>query len=186
MPLQGIVVAQLIATAWTKRSRGAPMATLRNRVPERLALPERTAVTPPACVVLMVDYGEQNRFASPTHEQFDVFDDIKTPLTPAVGLYLKDGELVVVLEGPYAPDNPMPAVFETSGMGAPRRQVPRSAFSLMPGEWGQVRYMGRWSGWHGAWYEKWVCNIGWFEKLSRGVFQDTTPHHRYESMPEVW
>jgi hypothetical protein len=68
------------------------------------------------------------------------------------------------------------------------RTAPRRPFVLALGEWGQIRYMGRlmkyWT--NVTYYERWVCNIGWFPTLSSRVFIETQPRRRYDSFPDVW
>lgn len=41
------------------------------------------------------------------------------------------------------------------------------AFELRPGAWGQLCYNGRFSGWHGWWYEKTVVNIAFLARRLR-------------------
>lgn len=132
-------------------------------------------------------YGEHNNFADCIRQEVTAFPHVCTPLTAAVGLHLTGDSLRVVFEGPYPSASELPPVIEAR-MGAPRRIVPRSAFALHVGEWGQVRYMGRWNVGYDSvtQYEKWVCNIGWFRDIYPRVFLDTQPHHHFDSMPDVW
>lgn len=182
-----VIFAQVIDTTWGKRSRGAPLAALRNAVPERLPLPDVRAVEQQTCIVHRATYSEVNQFAGSVRENVEGYMHVHTPLTEAVGLYLTGDTLRVMFEGPYPYQNELPQ-FIDARMGAPRRTVPRRPFALHAGEWGQVRYMGRWVvGYEGVTtYEKWVCNIGWFRELSSRVFLDSRPDHRFDSMPDVW
>jgi hypothetical protein len=73
-------------------------------------------------------------------------------------------------------------------MGAPRRSVPLTPLVLRLGEWGQLRYLGRhqvtWGTQHV--YQKYTFNIAWRRDVSPRIFVETEPHHRYDSMPDVW
>jgi hypothetical protein len=137
-----------------------------------------------------VYYGERNEFQSSVGEHLDTYADIQAPLLGPISLLLEGDMLQVQFNGP-TPDGPYvnqdqhPAV-RAGFMGLPVRVSRRHPFALNPGEWGQIRYMGRYHGWEEPWYEKRVYNIGWFQDVSTRVFLDTEPQHRFESMPDVW
>jgi hypothetical protein len=82
----GVDVAQLVRTTWTKRSHGHPMAARRNSVPERLAIPDVPGQRP-ACIVHRVEYGEVNGFVASVDDKLDVYDEVRSPLNDAVGMY---------------------------------------------------------------------------------------------------
>lgn len=63
------IVIQLIDVYWTKASRGAPRATLRNAVPEQFAIQRRL---PDDCISLQrVAYRERDDFAYPREQWTD-------------------------------------------------------------------------------------------------------------------
>lgn len=208
--MNSIIVAQVICTIWSKRFRGGAQAALRNSVPERLALPPLPVLpdNPIVSIIHQVAYGERNAFVAygvrtafgnPRWDRILVGPGVSTPLTPAVGLHCSDDEdrsIRIVFESPhfesfYPVDIEQPAVVELR-MGAPFRRAPRSPFALQCGEWGQIRYMGRWNRCYKgemAEYQKWVCNVAWLPAdapMSPNLFLETQPSRRFDSLPDVW
>lgn len=212
-PARPHLVVQIIVVQWTKRARGEPLATSRNSVPERLVLP--TTMTRhqdgESAVVQTVTFDESNAFAAPTHDTVRLVDALSAPLDGCIQLVRDDDTLAAKLVNyaPYVPafppeafrehpSRPRPAaptvaleptiITDYSHMGAPGRSVPLVPLRLRRGEWGQLRYLGRhtiiWSGYH--MYKKYTYNIGWVWEVSPRIFIDTQPHHRYDSMPNVW
>lgn len=198
------LVAQVICTIWGKRFRGGPQAALRNSVPERLAIPTLPLLpdTPTVSIIHQVAYGERNAFVA--HGGRNAFGNlgwdrilvapgVSTPLTPALGLQCSDDEerpLRVVFESSYPADSEQQAVVDLC-MGAPYRRAPRSLFLLQRGEWGQIRYLGRWNvGYNSVTkYEKWVCNVAWLPAdapLPPRLFLEAQPSRRFDSLPDVW
>ncbi len=209
------VIVQVIVVTWTKRARGGSLATRRNAVPERLALPEDVAQRQGdyALFSQTVTFDESNDFAAPIAETVRTFDDIPVPLGKDVYLSLHDDILSVAFRDPapyvprfppdafrdyHGPDRKAPVqpapmtapgtLMAYRGMGAPARPVPATPLALRLGEWGQFRYLGRHSAtWDGPHvYKKYVYNVGWLWDVSTRVFVDTEPHRRYASMPDVW
>lgn len=183
-----IIVVQVIVTHWTKRARGEPHATLRNSVPERLSLPAQMGARRPLCVVHDVSYGEWNDFSAPISDQVLEHDHLPILLHGCGGLRIGGGELRIIFEGSYDADLAPSVLPDYGAMGMPRRAVPLRPFALRPGQWGEIRYLGRRSvgpeGLHV--YRKCVYNIGWFSDWSPRVFIQTQPQRRFDSMPNVW
>ena len=190
-----IIIAQIISSSWSKRFRGGAGASARNGVPERLALPALPEL-PDAPVVSIAHgmaYGEYNTFSAPVWEKLVCHAGVFTPLTSVLGLQPAgddDSRLRLVFESPD-PVGSEQWGFVDLHVGAPSRIAPRSPFALRCGEWGQVRYLGRWSkrfdGY--AHYEKCVCNVGWLPAdrlLSPHLFLETQMSRRYDSLPDVW
>ncbi|EFL19591.1 hypothetical protein [Streptomyces sp. C] len=101
-------VVQWVRTSWTKRSRGGPAATLRNRAPTAFPLPPRT---PPLVHRVLMHEADGFRPRSETHEG----------PPPDVLLQEHDGLLRV-----------LPTV---TPFGMPRRWRRPPAVRLAPGEW---------------------------------------------------
>ncbi len=207
------LVVQISIVQWTKRARGGLLATSRNSVPERLVLPATVTrhQEGEAAVVQTVTFDESNAFAAPTHDTVRVLDTLPAALDSCIQLVRDDAILAAKLVNfaPYVPAFP-PASFrdhpnlprptaprvpieptiitDYSHMGAPGRSVPLVPLRLRQGEWGQIRYLGRyavgWDMYHV--YKKYVYNIGWLWEVPPHIFIDTQPHHRYDSMPNVW
>ena len=209
------LIVQIIAVQWTKRARGEPLATNRYSVPERLVLPTTVTRHQggEAAVVQTVTFDESNAFAAPTHDTVRLLDALPASLDGCIQLVGDDDNDTLAAKlvnyAPYMPAFPPTAfrdhpsqpwptsptvtseptiITDYSHMGAPGRSVPLTPLLLHRGEWGQLRYLGRhtiiWSGYHV--YKKFVYNIGWLWEISPRIFIDTQPHHRYDSMPNVW
>ncbi|WP_086843915.1 hypothetical protein [Amycolatopsis kentuckyensis] len=101
------VVAQRVRTTWTKRSRGGPSASVRNRVPIAFPLPAGAELHE---VNVDESTGFSPRFAM-------------RPITDLDGVTLREAEgglSVLVVPSPW---------------GMPKRNRPRSPVRLEPGEW---------------------------------------------------
>jgi len=167
------IIAQIIVATWTKRARGAPLATRRNSVPERLVLPDDVTRRrdAPALVVHTVAFDQSNDFAAPTADGVRWLGDLPASLERVVEIIPHDDTLFVRFVGyaPYVPEFPPGSlrdprgsrvsasapsppgrpmagpgiVTEYYGLGAPARSVPLTPLVLRLGEWGQLRYLGR-------------------------------------------
>ncbi len=180
-----------------------------NSIPERLILPtpmmQRLGSAP--LVVQTVTFAESNAFAAPVHDTVRLFNELPVLLQGCIQLVQRDDTVAAMLANyaPYVPAFPPDTFREHPGrprlatgaaplepviitdytqMGAPGRSVPLYPLVLQRGEWGQLRYLGRqavtWD------YTKYVYNIGWLWEAPPRIFIDTHPHHRYDSMPNVW
>jgi hypothetical protein len=67
------IIIQLIETSWTKRSRGNPGASIRNRVPELVEFLETPKSDP--ILLLVVKFTERNNFSTVTKVSIDNFTD---------------------------------------------------------------------------------------------------------------
>lgn len=76
----------------------------------------------------------------------------------------------------------------TARCGAPVREWASQTFLIVPGEWAQIRYNGRFA--HGyadyQYYEKTVVNVGLFSELSETLFLDSKPTYRYSMISDLW
>lgn len=139
-----------------------------------------------------MEYGEYNTFSVPMWEKLVCHAGVFTPLTPVVGLQLtdnEDGRLRVVFELPDPAGSEQWVVVDLH-VGTPSHIAPRSPSTLRVGEWGQVRYLGRWrKGYEGyTYYEKCVCNVAWLpadKPRSPHLFLATQMSRQYDSLPEV-
>src|SRR5262245_43942324 len=144
-----MVVIQEVHTSWTKDSRGAPGATARNAVPERLAF--TTSVGHHAVLEHLARYGEESGFvASETVTSYDAPASLRYG---CVRVVVDDSRVQVIWR------------YDPGYIGAPERDEgpPKEAFVVSLGQWGRVRYNGRLTSDEGGWwYRKVVLNVGIF------------------------
>ena len=184
-----VLVVQAIEVWWTKEARGEPLATPRNRLPEIFELPFKSFPPKPATPGYIrhdLSWGEANEFQKPLSEKVEVLEfsgEIKNRL---LNFRLVGDSMKVGFERSYGARPQGNVLFNYTRLGAPARTVPLEIFTLQAGEWGQVRYNGRFS-WNTAWkYEKWVYNIGLFQPpVSAGCFQGS-PARAYSNLADLW
>jgi hypothetical protein len=162
-----VIGVQDIRTRWSKQSRGGAAAARRNAVPQVLALPLANQPSPHRGVLQhTVFFDEAQGFAPPA----------RSVLTPQEAVPLRVGA-VQIEPGPAW----VTVTFEYDArvVGRPFRYappggIPSTRFVLEVGQWGRVRYNGRFSDdeW---WYEQRVVNVGLFGHLEPGVFIATEP-----------
>lgn len=159
-----VIIVQQIITRWTKRSRAAPEAALRNAVPKALALPlVPDRLDTPTLIHHTATYSEAHRFSMPKHEVTGhAVHPRRIERFNCIRLCWDEGQARVV----YA--------YDAIKGGAPERtSYPRQVLALHPGEWGRVIYNGRhvalsgMSGWH---YRQDVVNVAVLGRLKREPF----------------
>ena len=143
---------QIIRTHWTKRSRGAPAATARARVP--LALPVAVAALQRGqLTVETYNFGEPD-FARSQHYQTEVFD-LSANLRYEHGAFSFDwnGKIASTFWqwSAYNVGAPQPN-FSDREMGY---------FEIAPNDWIRLRWRGRFSDQDTGkwWYEQTVVNV---------------------------
>jgi hypothetical protein len=184
------LVVQSIGVSWTKDARGFLLATPRNRVTEVANLPfsqPHPDPTAPTFIHHEISWGESNQFRQPLTEKFEITEFSGDVKNRPLGFHLAGDTLLKVrFEKSYSAKAQGNVLLNYTRLGAPARTVPLEIFSLNPGEWGQVRYNGRFS-WNGGWkYEKWVYNIGVFtHTISADSFQGS-PASSYSNLADLW
>jgi hypothetical protein len=149
---QPIVIVQVISTVWTKESRGAPNAELRNKTPEAIEVPiEPTSFDRPSLLLHKVTYGEFKNFQTPVCNQIEIIEMPERFDSGCVSIYPTTESVKVIYEHCFAG-------------GAPYRHI-RKEFHINLRQWAQVVYNGRHSLFdkHNIFeyrYEKCVVNIG--------------------------
>jgi hypothetical protein len=159
-----IFIIQHIAIHWTKTSRGASGATLRNAVPDQLALPYEPA---PEYENTLIEhsaiYSAENRFSEPEQEITQRTLKLgKREKYRCINVRWEDEQAKVVYQ------------YEPFKGGAPKRtEHPRQVLTLAEGEWGQVMYNGRHvslfrqSGWS---YRRDIVNVAVMDESSKNPF----------------
>lgn len=184
------MVVQAIEVSWTKISRGGSLATLRNRVPEIALLPFGSSPPKSAMPIYIrheITWGETNEFQQPLTGKIDIAEFMGQVKNRLLGFHAAGGTSIKVgFEKSYGANPVGKNLLDYTRLGAPARTVPLEIFSLGPGEWGRVRYNGRFS-WKSGWkYEKWVYNIGLFaDTIPENCFQGS-PARSYSSLADLW
>ena len=174
-----ILIIQHITIHWTKQSRSAEGATLRNSVPDRLDLPYK--VEPENDNTLIehtVAFREKNQFSEPEQEVSQRELTLgKREKYRCVNVRWEDGKAKVVYQ------------YEPFKGGAPKRtEYPRQVLTLAPGEWGQVMYNGRHvslfrqSGWS---YKKDIVNVAVLEESLLEPFKKE-PKNTFSDMAHLF
>jgi hypothetical protein len=183
------LVVQAIKVAWTKEARGGPLATPRNRIPEISSLLFGKATPDPASPLYIrheITWDESNRFQKPLNEKFELAEFSGAVKNHLLGFYLEGEAIRVGFEKSYGARTQRNVLLNYTRLGAPARTVPVEIFTLGPGEWGQVRYNGRFS-WNSGWkYEKWVFNSAVFAgEIPADPFQGA-PTREYASLADLY
>jgi hypothetical protein len=164
-PQSQVVVIQAICTHWEKSARGGLNAVLRNRVPEAVKVAEAKIPLSPLIHVAQYVYNSGlNKYTKPVRT---IIAPPTTTPRQAKGIFFD-----------FAGDMLSVAYQYDRGQGAPERFAGKvKAFDLSQGEWGRIRYNGRYSDVDNGhwWYEKWVWNIGLFSSVSPTAFLKTEP-----------
>ncbi len=138
-----MIVAQFVVVDWTKRSRGAPGAAVRNAVPEAFRLPP----LPPADVVV-----------------HDVWADEAGGFVPEEKLTADaQGRMFrfAVVDGRVAVRLLSTAVAGYSAWG-----TPQVVLRVAPGTWSRVVWNRRYASTSSEWrYRKFVLNVAWWQGL---------------------
>jgi hypothetical protein len=148
-----MVAVQLVKIVYTKASRGAPGATVRNRLPRTFPL----SVSPTRRFLV-------ERYRLLEHEGFvatppsiEIADEVPADMDDLVLEEHKDGSLELGLLWRV----------ET---GMPRRDANRRALQLRAGATARLITNGRHTGWDGQWYTEVSYNVALGEQLEANVF----------------
>lgn len=168
------IIVQRITTTWTKASRGAAAARLRNALPKVLRLPSEVFAAPMA----------MHRVVFAESTGFDRSESVSrtASLAELAGRDLLLAAKDMELEVQFIRDRNNAAVASRSycdETGAVVDRVP--AFALTVGQWGQLEYNGRYvdadtGNW---WYGRTVVNIGLFAGAATDRFCTSRPNARF-------
>jgi len=154
-----MIVVQELRTRWTKLSRGAPAASLRNRTPRALRLPVRHVQSQNSFFHRVV-FAEEAAF-EPRVKEADFFANAKRELA-GVEIRSDVSPLLVTF------------VWSHFGCGAPERPHGQRA-SILSGEWCQILQNGRF-GYDREWaYQSTVVNIAVMIDWNPEVFLTSPP-----------
>lgn len=172
-----ILVVQQVTVIWTKTTRSAPEATVRNALPTAYPItlfPAPESFPAQALLIEKIYLHERDQFRHSQREHtLQEMQSGKSYTVDNVRIRT-DGEHVIVV---YA---------YQSWSGAPRRQAPpRQIMTVQPGEWGEISYNGRTGGYDGWYYHQTTLNIGCFQTLPEDPFTQP-PTHTYSDMADLW
>ena len=149
-------ILQTVSVQWTKRSRSAPFATIRNRLPRLLPLPD---------AVLECEYGCHSQHYQESHSdngsvtflvyepKFSIMQTLPAELDNGFGLIQQDNCLTV-----YFTDK--------RGGGKSRRRL----FVLADGQTAQLRTNGRGCGFDDTYYTQHTYNLAYAKHIPREIF----------------
>ena len=170
-----MIIIQEIETTWSKKSREANKASIRNSVPEAFDIPNNKE---DINIYQLYRYEEETEFKDPKIK-IEKFNDKKlNNFFGALRLYYENNILKVKYT--YSPEN----------VGAPERTVyPKEVLSLKSGEWGRVIYTGRFCGTYSSYtewfYKKEVFNIANIEIPNISIFTKTKPKKTFKDIANL-
>jgi hypothetical protein len=204
-----LVLIQVISVTWTKRSRGAPGATSRQRIPEVLALPpalpdpagparqcrggwyQPPKVYPyspagdraPDIFYHHTSYTEANRFQPSVGHTWLALPSL-FPEPTTLQLYAEVPPLTLVGRR----EELRVEMHWQSIPGMPRRHPLRrpAGGALAPGQWLQIRFNARNQTYDGDWYyTKHVLNVGFAVESIPTFFLAGPPEHRDSDLADL-
>ena len=193
------MIVQIIHTQWTKAARGAPLAALRNRVPDALPI-AGGHVDRRSCLVNYVTFVETNKFSEPvTNSQMT--HDLGSPVCYRTA-HTRPHALELVL--PHSTLVPVPGhdeFFEFDGYavrvdhGLTVKQLlshefssvgARHVFQLKEDEWGRIRFNWRSAVQAGTVYEQITLNIASTGVSDPRTFVATVPAQAHERLKQLF
>lgn len=165
-----VLLIQHIATWWTKASRGAPLASVRNAVPERASIPEP----------------KEKNFSTVIHT---IRHDERTNFIPEEKLFVNAiFEPVRGISVERSNDGTSAAYEYTLDCGQPERAWMRRKLAAPLDEWLSVGTNGRFLlGWDAVWrYEKHVVNVGLFASFDPDCFLNRAPVDSFSALGDLW
>lgn len=177
-----MIIIQFIEIAWTKKSRGQPMAALRNAVPLGFRVPSLQNGECPPVFIHWVKVEEATRFQP-------IFNE-------ATCGSLQEVQFAGILLALASVDEELEVIFLCEGarIGAPRRRYLRKkAFQLAPDTWGRITVNGRhssaslygYSG--GGWtYHRFVINVANQSGMPDILFPNEPSTHNFQDVAILW
>jgi hypothetical protein len=172
-----MILIQEIRSVWTKASRGAAAAALRNSVPEVALFPVISSKSMAHQILhQIIVYGETNDFAEPLKSEITALASASISIG-CVKIKVSSSQIIVAYEYDYK-----------SGGLPPRHRTPgvnlKEEVIVEPESWVRIKYNGRFSGdeWR---YEKVVVNVGLFQKYEAGVFYSNDPTSEVTHLAEL-
>jgi hypothetical protein len=174
------IIIQYIRTTWTKASRGGNNARRRNLLPRCLPLPLECFTA--RCAVHRAEFSE--------HSEFRLVESV-AKASSLFELGIRD--LAMELDGDCLLVHLLRDPQNAAAANRVYRDEPGNvvdkirAFALQAGEWGQLRYNGRYVDFDTGhwWYEQSVCNIALFSDVAADRFVATPPTKRFAEIARL-
>lgn len=165
-----VFIVQHISTWWTKASRGAPMAGVRNAVPERANVP-KLKEKDFSSVIHTIRHDERTNFIP----EEKLFTDVVFEAVRGISIQ-KTGDGASV---DYA---------YTLDCGQPERGWMKKRLTAPTDQWLSIMTNGRFLlGWDGLWcYEKHVVNVGLFATFDPECFLKSDPVEQFSALGDLW
>lgn len=174
-----MIAVQIISTTWTKASRGARLARIRNRVPK--CLPLRLPNDIPNLLCHSVAYSERNEFAEPIAVRVSTTCENNRFGCTNAEIELHDNSATLIYR--YQTGAPARRFFDKTGTYV----APEHSIEIPLNCWASIEYNGRFScidtgNW---WYEHSVVNVAVGDVVSANVFMTTQPMERYTQLAHL-
>jgi hypothetical protein len=179
-----VVIIQVINVSWTKAARGGSLARLRNKVEKTYLLEIKgIGIEEKKVLVNEIYFSEGNKFQSPVNNKIMVLEAEDIYKIKNVEVNRKENSLMVVLNSEGM--NPKRWKMDSTGTRFPIKQT---AFELLKGKWGQIRYNNRFSSFStGNWfYEETTINLAFCDKFNPDLFTSTKPDCTFSCMATLW
>ncbi len=174
-----MIAVQIISTSWTKASRGARLATMRNRIPKRLPL--RLPNEIPNLLWHSVAYSERNEFSDPIAVRVSTTCENNRFGCRNAEIQLHDNSATLIYR--YQTGAPARQFFDKTGTYV----APEHIIEIPLNCWASIEYNGRFScidtgNW---WYEHAVVNVAVGDIVSANVFMTTQPIEHYTQLAHL-
>ena len=164
-----MILLQILETRWSKRSRGAPLASRRNATPEALPLPGQ-ALQPAPVFCHRVRFDEEGRFVG------KVIEELALEALPKsrASVHFRPSAAELALSFRWS-----------SLVGAPERPH-GTTIRLRLGQWCRLLHNGRY-GWDNPWsYQGTVINVAFVARPSLDLFTSTPPDATSDHRRDLW
>lgn len=165
-----MVIIQKVEIKWTKNSRGAPLSTIRNQIPNGYDLPFLLAVEIDAKEIGFhsVRCGESDNFKPHNERKFVITE-------------LTDNEFIIDCIKVVFEENEVLTYYKKDGYW-------KKVAKLQDGQWVQVLHNWRVGDWHGTVYHKYAWNIYhvYFNFFYTEKFMSTKPDFLFNDLVELW
>ncbi|TND08956.1 MAG: hypothetical protein FD123_1810 [Bacteroidetes bacterium] len=174
------IIVQSIIVHWSKDFRGGKNAVIRNQVPEALELPIEIFTSPKLIAFHEIRYD----FYPGSNQQPTVyfsFSDKEHVQLRGAYIDIKDNRLMASYKYDHSHCGfPYRTKYNPNGVEEP---LDEEAFVLTKGEYGRIRFNGKYTDSDGYWYyEKKVHNLLIMDSPKRDEFTKRAPLKTYEQM----
>lgn len=174
-----MIAVQTITTTWTKKARGGPLATLRNRVPKQFVLQLLGESSPLTWHVIR--FSEDNEFRMPSAET--VSESCDDSSFGCHNIEVTFTETSATLLYRYQTGAPAIQFFDRHGTPVP----PEHRINIPSHRWASVEYNARYTDLYSGnwWYEHVTVNVAVGPSISDNVFLANKPIERFTQLTRL-